>query len=237
MLIGPGTRGTEKDPDPCWGHVRRSHHFADMILPRRIADLFLTVAFAACGAGTSETGESNSSDPPRLASAEQAAFWSSLESMCGQAYTGLLIENEPPSPDFEGKELIMHVRECSENEIRVPFFVGDDRSRTWVFTPSKEGTALRLKHDHRHADGTEDEVTQYGGDTADVGTATSQSFPADAFTAELVPAAATNTWTVELVPGDLFAYQLRRAGTDRRFRVEFDLRVATDTPEPPWGAN
>ena len=72
---------------------------------------------------------------------------------------------------------------------------------------------------------------------ADAGTATSQAFPADAFTAELVPAAATNTWTVELVPGELFAYQLRRAGTDRRFRVEFDLSEVTDTPPPPWGAN
>jgi hypothetical protein len=99
------------------------------------------------------------------------------------------------------------------------------------------GQAMRLKHDHRHEDGTEDEVTRYGGDTADFGTATRQSFPADAFTAELVPAAATNVWTVELIPGELFAYQLRRERTDRRFRVEFDLSQPTDVPAAPWGSD
>ena len=28
----------------------------------------------------------------------------------------------------------MHVRDCSERELRIPFHVGDDRSRTWVVT-------------------------------------------------------------------------------------------------------
>ncbi len=172
-----------------------------------------------------------------FAAPAQTQFWEALESLCGQAFAGTLTENEPPSDDFDGQALVMHVRECSDAEIRVPFFVGDDRSRTWVFTPSDEGRALRLKHDHRHEDGTEDEVTQYGGDTADAGLATAQSFPADDFTARLLPAAATNVWTVELVPGERFAYQLRRQGTERRFRVEFDLSRPVATPPAPWGAN
>ena len=177
------------------------------------------------------------SDEPSADRPAQAQFWEALESLCGQAFAGTLTENEPPSDDFDGQVLVMHVRECSDDEIRVPFFVGEDRSRTWVFTPSDEGRSLRLKHDHRHEDGTEDAVTQYGGDTTDPGSATVQSFPADDFTAELVPAAATNVWTVELVPGQLFAYQLRRAGTARRFRVEFDLSQPIATPPAPWGAN
>jgi hypothetical protein len=40
--------------------------------------------------------------------------------------------------------------------------VGSDRSRTWVFT--KTAASVRLKQDHRHKDGSEDRVTQYGGD-------------------------------------------------------------------------
>jgi hypothetical protein len=128
----------------------------------------------------------------------------------------------------------MHVRECSPDEIRIPFHVGDDRSRTWVLTRTPEG--LRLKHDHRHADGSEDAVTQYGGDTRDGGTAEWQEFAADAHTALLIPAASTNVWTVEVVPGDLFAYALRREGTDRRFRVEFDLTRPVPAPPAPWGA-
>ena len=127
----------------------------------------------------------------------------------------------------------MHVRECSDAEIRIPFHVGDDRSRTWVITRTPDG--LRLKHDHRLADGSEDEVTQYGGDTRDTGTVEWQEFAADSHTAQLIPAAVTNVWTVEVVPGQLFAYALRREGTDRRFRVEFDLTQPVPAPPAPWG--
>ena len=127
----------------------------------------------------------------------------------------------------------MHVRECFDNEIRVPFHVGEDRSRTWIFTRTADG--LRLKHDHRHEDGSEDEVTQYGGDTADQGNAMLQEFRADAFTAGLIPEAATNVWTVEIHPGHMYAYALRREGTDRRVRVEFDLMNPVAAPPTPWG--
>ena len=164
----------------------------------------------------------------------QLVFWAALESLCGQAFAGSIVESEPPDEAFEGQAMVMHVRECSAGEIRVPFFVGEDRSRTWVVTTT--GTGLRLKHDHRHEDGSEDEVTQYGGDSVGRGTNTSQDFPADDFTAELVPTAANNVWTVEIEPGVMFAYALRREGSDRRFRVEFDLTRPIDTPPAPWGS-
>jgi hypothetical protein len=164
----------------------------------------------------------------------QTAFWSSLSELCGNAYEGRIIEDSTQDTAFAGKAMVMHVRSCSDNEIRIPFYVGDDRSRTWVLTRTDNG--LRLKHDHRHEDGSEDEITQYGGDTGSAGTAEQQEFPADEHTASLIPAAATNVWTVEVVPGSVFAYALRREGTDRRFRVEFDLTSSVAAPPPPWGA-
>jgi hypothetical protein len=33
-----------------------------------------------------------------------------------------------------------------------------------------------------------------------------------------------------------FVYALRREGTDRRFRVEFDLGREVAIPPPPWGS-
>jgi hypothetical protein len=169
---------------------------------------------------------------PRPA-APQDAFWSQLRSLCGQAYRGTLVEGSAPSDEaFRKLELVMHVRECGEAAIRIPFHAGADRSRTWVLTRTPQG--LRLKHDHRHEDGTEDAVTQYGGDTREAGTAARQEFHADAHTASLIPAAATNVWSVEVDPGARFAYALRREG--RRFRVEFDLADPVAPPPPPWGA-
>ena len=81
-----------------------------------------------------------------------------------------------------------------------------------------------------------DKVTQYGGDTAAAGTAGRQDFPADAFTAALIPAAATNIWTVLIEPGKMFGYGLRREAEGRRFRVEFDLTKPVEVPPAPWGS-
>lgn len=173
--------------------------------------------------------------PPAAPADPQAAFWGSLRELCGRAYAGRLVEGNASDSLFRVRPLVMHVRRCEDAEIRIPFHLGDDRSRTWVLTRTAAG--LRLKHDHRHEDGSEDRVTQYGGDTRDAGTATRQEFAADAHTAALIPAARTNVWTVEVVPGRTFAYALRREGTDRRFRVEFDLTRPVAAPPPPWGAS
>ena len=165
----------------------------------------------------------------------QEKFWEALQALCGGAFGGRATEAPPGDTTFTDKRLVMHVRQCSPTEIRIPFHVGEDRSRTWVLTRTETG--LRLKHDHRHADGSEDEVTQYGGDTPAPGTATRQEFHADAHTSTLIPAAKTNVWTVEVHPGRAFVYALRREGTDRRFRIEFDLTMRTGTPPAPWGAH
>lgn len=165
--------------------------------------------------------------------AEQDAFWASLQQMCGNAYAGQLAEGSAADSAFRQNPLVMHVRQCSDREIRIPFHLGENRSRTWIVTRTADG--LRLKHDHRHEDGSEDEITQYGGDTRDVGTAARQEFWADAHTASLIPAASTNVWTMEVIPGERFSYALRREGTDRRFRVDFDLTRPIPAPPAPWG--
>ena len=163
----------------------------------------------------------------------QDRFWSELQRLCGRAFGGVLTEGAASDSIMRRSQLVMHVRSCAPTEIRIPFHVGADRSRTWVITRTAAG--LRLKHDHRHADGTEDAVTQYGGDTRDMGATTRQEFHADAHTATLIPAARTNVWTIEIMPGERrFAYALRREGTDRRVRVEFDLGRTVATPPQPW---
>lgn len=126
----------------------------------------------------------------------------------------------------------MHVRSCSDTEVRIPFHVGENRSRTWVITRTRDG--LRLKHDHRHEDGTADPITQYGGDTRPGDEDLSLDFFADELTAALIPAAKTNIWTLAIAPGETFAYALRREATGRRFRVEFDLGTPVPPPPPPW---
>lgn len=173
--------------------------------------------------------------PLAFAASPQDEFWNNLRALCGQAFEGRVVEGSAATDaTFKDKLLVMHVRACGDDEIRIPFHVGDNRSRTWVLTRTAGG--LRLKHDHRHEDGSEDKITQYGGDTADTGTAEKQEFPADKFTAGLIPAAKTNIWTMILEPGRTFGYGLRREAENRRFRVEFDLTRPVSAPPAPWGS-
>jgi len=120
--------------------------------------------------------------------------------------------------------LVMHVASCKEKEVHIPFHVGEDRTRTWILTLKSDG--LLFKHDHRYDEHTPDDVTNYGGMSAPGGTAWKQSFPADEFTAKLIPAAKTNVWTLELERENQkpvrFVYDLTRDGK-QRFRAVFDL--------------
>ena len=162
-----------------------------------------------------------------------AVFWTELQKLCGNAYAGTLVSAPENDADFKGKELVMHVRACEKNRVRIPFFVGADKSRTWVLTKKKD--RLLLKHDHRHEDGTPDKITMYGGWTTSVGAATRQMFAADQPTVDVLPAAASNVWWIELVPGEYFTYNLRRMGTERFFSIRFDISKEIAKPEAPWG--
>lgn len=170
--------------------------------------------------------------------APAAQFLDAIAAMCGNAYGGRITANDPATPNdpFEGQPLVMHVRTCEGERVLVPFHVGEDRSRTWVLT--LHGDRIRLKHDHRHQDGSEDELTQYGGDSTTPGTASRQTFPVDQFSIDLFTrtnrtVSNTNTWAMEVYPGRMFAYELSRPG--RMFRVEFDLTKTVPTPPAPWG--
>ena len=181
--------------------------------------------------------------PPVVKLAPADAFFAAFAPLCGKAYAGRIVANEPPpSPEnadpFDGKTLIMHVRECGARELKIPFHVGDDHSRTWILTRTASG--MRLKHDHRHADGTSDAVTMYGGDSIAPGSAVRQEFPVDAesialFEKNALQASVTNIWAVEIEPGRRFVYELGRPG--RLFRVEFDLAAPVETPPAPWGSD
>lgn len=184
------------------------------------------VVAALAGCATSATDE-----------APASTFFGALSAHCGNAYEGHVTSDDPADADFASQRLVMHVAACDETQIRIPFHVGEDRSRTWVIT-RVGASRLQLKHDHRHEDGTSDAVTMYGGTSTDPGSAVRQSFPVDPesiemFRSEGLEASVVNTWALE-VSGETFAYELSRP-TGRFFRAEFDLSRPVATPPLPWG--
>jgi hypothetical protein len=104
-----------------------------------------------------------------------ASFPAKPAAVMRQIFEGKTVFPLDDKDPFAGKRLIMHVSSCKSNEIRIPFHVGEDRSRTWMLTTDANG--LLLKHDHRHADGTPDSVTMYGGYANTAGNAGTAVFP------------------------------------------------------------
>jgi hypothetical protein len=146
-------------------------------------------------------------------------FMATLQNMCGQRFEGALSYAIDPNSEFAGKKISTEVV-CTPQGVRMPVQVGENRSRTWIFTRPEAG--LELRHDHRHPDGTPDAVTMYGGMAKEGGTARSQAFLADAYTARIVPGAQTNVWTVSLSQdGSVLRYRLDRHDKPR---AEFVLK-------------
>lgn len=153
-------------------------------------------------------------------------FLKNLKPFCGNRYAGKAVFPEGDKNPFKGEPLTIHFSQCVDKEVRIPFQVGKDQSRTWVIT--LDDTGLLLKHDHRHADGTPDEITHYGGYALKPGSSFQQSFPADVYTANLIPAAAANEWTLVIQPDKkILSYILKRDG-QLRFQADFDLNNSAD---------
>lgn len=213
-----------------------------------VCTLVMSVSLAACGsdeppataAAPTPAATSVTATPASRATTPMAApqipagekFWNALSMFCDQAFEGALtIGTEPSDRDIGEAILIMHVAECEEDLIRIPFHVSENRSRTWELR--RDGEALELRHRHRHDDGSLDDITNYGG-AACGGDDVRQTFCADAHTAEMIPTAKTNVWALEIHPGEMFAYELQREAEGRYFRVEFDLTQSVELPPPPW---
>ena len=112
----------------------------------RLAGLAVLLACAGCA-----------SAPPAPAS-PQDMFFARLQTLCGKSFDGRLVSDDPADAAFRAP-VSVQVRDCTSHRVRMPVQVGEDRSRTWVVTRTPQG--LTLKHDHRHADGTEDVLSQY----------------------------------------------------------------------------
>jgi hypothetical protein len=173
-------------------------------------------------------------DAPIVSIASHDAYFDNLRAHCGKAFAGKVVVDTPKSDGFDGA-LIMHVRNCTDHQLQIPFHVGNDHSRTWIIT--KTGSGLSLKHDHRHKDGSYAVSTMYGGHTLDAGWPNVQSFPADQYSKELFarlgnPQSNSNIWQMYIYP-TIFTYRMIREG--REFRVDFDLTTPVTPPPAPWG--
>jgi hypothetical protein len=208
-----------------------------MTRPHALAFVLTLATFpvaAACSAGAPPDG---TAPIPALEPAgpapEQDAFWTRLQAHCGNAYAGTISDVTAYYRDGVAGNAVIHFMDCSDDRLHIPFHLGDNRSRNWILT--RTGGTIRLKHDHRHEDGTEEDVSQYGGDAPVPGLPTRQTFPADAHTAAILPDRADNFWFLDFVDEDTLQYGVHWQKFGHSVRFEFDLSTPVPAPPRPWG--
>lgn len=163
-------------------------------------------------------------------------FFAAMSQQCGNAYQGSLT-TAPPGDDMITFEdvLVVHFRECSDDVLKLPFHIqtvanGEwNRSRTWIYTKHEDG--LELRHDHRKPDGSEDDVTMYGGLQYGVNESNVQIFQSLPRTEET---GIFRGWRVEIDPGVRYTYGTIR-GDEWSWRIDFDLTSPIEAPPAPWG--
>ncbi len=166
--------------------------------------------------------------------AEQQAFWNKLERFCDRAFAGRLSDvTEYYRDALTGRELLAHGVSCEPERIHIALHVDDNRSRNWILTIV--GDTIRLKHDHRYPDGSEETISQYGGDAPAPGLPERQIFPADAHTASILPKRADNFWFMHFVDDETFQYGVHWPRFGHSVRLAFDLSRPQPLPALPWG--
>jgi hypothetical protein len=188
-------------------------------MTRQLLSVALLVVVAACAPAFQGVSVAPAPTP-------QDAFWSELQQLCEAAAEGVLLQAPPGDTQIDpAARLVVHFRECGDDELRFPLHVDENRSRTWVFI--RHDDRLELRHDHRHPDGTEEANTWYGATTLDAGTATRQEFVTERNGMRF-------GWAVEIEPDQRFTYGTIRDG-EWRHHLEFDLTRPVAAPPPPWG--
>ena len=176
--------------------------------------------FTACA--SDETSELTPEVP---ADTPQEEFFSHLFSLCGETFIGEATFPDNPDDTLVDTELKATISTCTEEMIEIDLVRGGDIwHTTWVLEKRDQG--LHLFHDHigdKEYEEGEEPNTGYGGYANDDGSSTTQYFPADDHTAEMLPEAATNVWMMELDPENgTFVYDLER-NDEPRFRAELSL--------------
>jgi hypothetical protein len=189
---------------------------------RRLSHLALALLFLTSCAPAPET-DSAALDPL----AAQRVFFEEMRSLCGQTFGGRTILAEESDTTFEPARLYFTVEECGEDELRMPFVVGDDPSRTWILRMEDNG--LTFVHEHLRPDGTPYENSGFGGRASEEGSDVFQHFP-DFQATEETPAAERRVWRLRLDrEHEIFHYYLDRGGRPA-YRLVFHLGPPSPAP-------
>jgi hypothetical protein len=180
--------------------------------------------FVAVGAGLMLAAACAAEVPASAGGTEtpQHAFFNALAERCGDEYPGRAIIAPESDDTFRPAFLGMKIATCTGDQIRIPFLVDGDESRTWILTLDDEG--LLFTHEHMLEGDTLSSNSGWGGRAAwGTGTALFQHFPDHRWDAAQVPEERRSHWRMRLdAEHGQFVYYLDR-GVSPAYRLVFHM--------------
>lgn len=182
--------------------------------------LSLALFVVACG-----PDDETELTPEIPAETPQEQFFNNLFSLCGEEFVGESTYPDDPDHALVATELRVHVETCTDDMIKIVLYRDSDTWHAdWILEKREHG--MHLYHDHigeKVYEEGEEPLTGYGGYADDEGDATTQFFPADEHTAEILPEASTNVWMMDMdLENGTFIYYLERHN-EPRFRAQLSI--------------
>lgn len=169
-----------------------------------------------------EPGNSDEIIEQQTNNAHTVHFFDELKEYCGSSFTGKTLYPIDSDHLLANATLKIEFETCDEKELRIPFYIKGESTRTWIISITDDGQ-LRLQHEHSSEDVITDELNLYGGVADERGTRFHQTFPADAETITMHPEALTNVWSIKIdTLSNSLIYDLKR-NNEPRFKASFDL--------------
>jgi hypothetical protein len=170
----------------------------------------ILVGSAACG----------TAPLPDTVANPQRAFFDHMRAHCGEEYPGRAVIAPASDDTFRPAYLGMRIESCTADQIRIPFIVDGDESRTWVLT--MDNGDLVFTHEHLLEGDTLSSNSGWGGRAAaGTGTEWFQHFPDHRWSPDRVAEENRSHWRMRLDPEHgQFVYYLDR-GTTPAYRLVF----------------
>ena len=149
------------------------------------------------------------------------SFYDKLQGYCGRQLPGVVLYPTGKEAPFQGLEITMMVEACSTKEIRMPIQVGPKIYRTLILGQDKNGYTLR--HENKRADGTQAEISMYGGQTNGTNDSYLLLFPADGYSRQLLGAELNYAWSLAFNSDkSTLSYMIENDGK-LTLQIDFDL--------------
>ena len=126
----------------------------------------------------------------------ELSFYNNLQALCKNKYAGSIVYPAGKEAPFQGKKIWIELASCSAKELRIPINIGDKVYRTLIL--GRNENSVFLQHENKRPDGSQAEISLYGGRAVTLTSPSLLVFPADSYSKQILGAERNCIWTLSI---------------------------------------